>query len=444
MTTPSHISHANMDKCFLLAWRNADEFFNGYGQFYSGPTRSEHFVPIKIEIPVWIDPANATFQFDFWSGSLVTLTPGRPPVQSGNGNIRIWTKDGNNPRNGNDIKLYGNLITDGAIYTASQLGFTDTERTITLYVEGHSLGSNTITIAMDYNYGSQTIHVDDTVKYEVQESHWEVTRNSAQTTAIAVSGTGDTILNLAVEIGLEPNEFLNWLTVNTPTLRLEDNTEVPVEELTIGSKLAGGQVVRVPNTIYMAWFGEMTLLGIPLGQVYMSWFDNQSRLASLGFKVETFDNDTYSKFDAGKAKQDFYCDIQSLSTQKELHGMYFMGHGTPTTINSEDTRVYTQGPKWNILYGNVKDVFDPYSHIKDWTIGSALQYHLGALLIQACDSDGGDIRKLVSLNGIFSGKTGTYWPSPENLAMYWGRVIVNLPFGGTGYQYGGKQKTNTF
>ena len=64
---------------------------------------------------------------------------------------------------------------------------------------------------MDYNDNSQIVHVEDTVKYEVQESHWVVTRNKAERTAIAVSGQGDTILNLAVEIGLEPHEFKEWL-----------------------------------------------------------------------------------------------------------------------------------------------------------------------------------------------------------------------------------------
>ena len=94
------------------------------------------------------------------------------------GNIRIWTKDGDQPRSGNDIKQGGNLVMDGAIYTAAQLGFTDNNRTITLYVEGHrvssSLGNREIIVAMDYDFNGQTIHVEDAVKYTVKQQEFEM------------------------------------------------------------------------------------------------------------------------------------------------------------------------------------------------------------------------------------------------------------------------------
>jgi hypothetical protein len=75
---------------------------------------------------------------------MTDYTPGSPPQQFGDGNVRIWTKDGNEPRNASDIKLNGNLITDGAIYTSQQLGFADNNgnlltNMITLYVECHSV-----------------------------------------------------------------------------------------------------------------------------------------------------------------------------------------------------------------------------------------------------------------------------------------------------------------
>ena len=143
--------------------------------------------------------------------TMTGFTPGSPP-QFGDGNIRIWTKDGDEARSANSIHLGGNLVMNDMSYTAQQLGFTDTERTITLYVEGHSLGSNVIIVSMDYVDNGQTVRVTDTVKYEVQESHWVVTRNKAATTAIAEAGQGDTILNLAVDIGLKPDEFKEWLT----------------------------------------------------------------------------------------------------------------------------------------------------------------------------------------------------------------------------------------
>ena len=146
--------------------------YNGGGQFESGTNCSERFVPIVIEIPAGIDLASAKFQFDFWSGSLPMsgFTPGSPP-RFGDGNIRIWTKDGNEPRSGNDIKQYGNLVSDGVSYTAEQLGFTAANRTITLYVEGHmpssTLGNREIIVRMDCVSNGQTVTVEDRVRYTV-------------------------------------------------------------------------------------------------------------------------------------------------------------------------------------------------------------------------------------------------------------------------------------
>ena len=153
------------------------DIWDGYNygsQFNSGTNCSEHFVPIVLEIPQGINLANATFQFDYWLGSptMTGYSPASPP-RFGDGNIRIWTKDGDQPRSANSIHLGGNLVTDGMSYTAQQLGFADTNRTITLYVEGHmlssTLGNREIIVGMDYAYNGENIHVEDKVKYTVQE-----------------------------------------------------------------------------------------------------------------------------------------------------------------------------------------------------------------------------------------------------------------------------------
>jgi len=431
------------------------DIWDGYNygsQFNSGTNCSEQFVPIMIEIPASINLASATFQFDFWSGSLATGTPGREPQQFGNGNIRIWMKDGNLPRNGNDIKQYGNIVSDGAIYTAEQLGFADTNgtlltNTITLYVEGHSLGSNVITIGMDCVSNGQNVHVEDTVKYEVQESHWVVQR-AGEATAIGVSGQGDTILNLAVDIGLQPDEFKQWLTVNTQTLRLEDNTEVAVNQLTIGSKLAGGQVVRVPNTIYMAWFGECGTTG----QWWMSFNQNKTELEKLGFSVFVFNNDNYDYYDYSYGENDleynptcfdFTFDLLEQSSFKSLQGLYMMGHGSPNSVGSRGTNFSTSGPIWDIGYVDGTGTTTGKA-IKDY-----LTYKLGALIIHACYGDNVNARSLVSTNGgIFFGINGIYYPIPgyddfDPIAKFWGYDVTTI--GQVILEtFGGKQKTNTF
>ena len=119
-------------------------------------------------------------------------TPGSPP-RFGDGNIRIWNKDGDQPRSANSISSYGNLVMDGAYYTAEHLGFTDTERTITLYVEGHSLGSNVIIVSMDYNDSGHKVHVEDAVKYTVIQQEF----------AVLVDTNRDNTINDLDEIGKE-------------------------------------------------------------------------------------------------------------------------------------------------------------------------------------------------------------------------------------------------
>jgi hypothetical protein len=77
------------------------------------------------------------------AATMTGYTPGSPP-RFGDGNVRIWTKDGDQPRSANSIHLGGNLVMDGAYYTAQNLGFADSNgnlltTTITLCVEGHSV-----------------------------------------------------------------------------------------------------------------------------------------------------------------------------------------------------------------------------------------------------------------------------------------------------------------
>ena len=62
------------------------------------------------------------------------------PGPKGNGAIRIWTKDGPERRNGafinDDPDLCGDLIPTDHSCKASTFGFSDTNLTVTFYVEG--------------------------------------------------------------------------------------------------------------------------------------------------------------------------------------------------------------------------------------------------------------------------------------------------------------------
>ena len=89
------------------------------------------------------------------------------------------------------------------------------------------------------------------------------------------------------------------------------------------------------------------------------------------------------------------------------------------------------------------------------SISSSLNYHLGALIIHACNSDNGDAKNLVTSaekGGIFWGWSGTYNPFVDDkqpIVKNWGYElleivpIVDHPSAYI-YQLGGKQGTKTF
>jgi hypothetical protein len=307
---------------------------------------------------------------------------------------------------------------------------------------------------MDYVYNGQTVRVTDTVKYEVQESHWEVTRDSALPTATAEAAQGDTILNLAIDIGLNPDEFKQWLTFTGQTVRLADGQYIPTTDLTLGHKLYAGQTFKVPNTIYMAWFGE----GGSVGKSFMAWDRNVQHMSLLGFNVIQFDNDVYMKNDPTTAKWNLVRGLEILAENKAVHGLYMMGHGNESGIAALESYLSVVGSLWDMDYidpriNPQKDVFiDPGISLGPlepfWSIATALKYHLGAIIIQACGSSGSNAEYLYCTNGgFFSGKTGYYIPLPEDIAFHWGyetKVIYGPAISELIETFGGKQKTNTF
>jgi hypothetical protein len=245
-------------------------------------------VPIVIEIPERINLAKATFQFDFWSGSptMTGFTPGSPP-RFGDGNVRIWTKDGDQPRSANSIHLGGNLVMDGTYYTAQQLGFTDNNRTITLYVEGHSLsssfGNREIIVNMDYNLNGQTVRVEDRVKYTVTEDglwydNWYISSKVIDAVAfepLCIPGI--------IAAGGTANEYGTFRIYKHPgDASCSDNTYPITVEFTLNDyTLTPGQVLGVNNTDYIVMANNTTVpitkvngvdtgsVVIPAGQDYV-------------------------------------------------------------------------------------------------------------------------------------------------------------------------------
>ncbi len=213
--------------------------------------------------------------------------------------------------------------------------------------------------------------------------------------------------------------------------------------------LLGENSFQIPNTMYMAWFGEMGVLG----QGWMMWETNKADLQKLGFHVETFNNDNYHPNAPKTAKAVFTTYLATLSERKQLHGLYMMGHGGKNqTVGSLGTRCYTKGPEWNISYG-APEYDDQKNEIPPGdgsdSIRGQIKYHLGALIIHACYSDNNYARSLISNNGgIFKGTTGVYVPirgvNTEPISMYWGAERKTVYGDIEVIEIGGKQRTSIF
>jgi hypothetical protein len=106
---------------------------NGFG------IASELFVPIKVSIPEFLDVTSIQLSFDYSMAS--TTPPGdlTVPPDTGQGRIRIWTKNGTEARDGSAIGAGGDVVWEGVKNDATLLGFDASLRTVPLYVEGVTL-----------------------------------------------------------------------------------------------------------------------------------------------------------------------------------------------------------------------------------------------------------------------------------------------------------------
>ena len=118
----------------------------------------ENFVPVVISLPALIDISSARIEFSYSdsSPSEVSLSGLVPELEyaPGSGEMRVWTCDGDENRNGNSVtdSTPGNYV-PADLYEVYQLGYSDTERTKTFYIEGvnasSSVAGSWITVRLD-------------------------------------------------------------------------------------------------------------------------------------------------------------------------------------------------------------------------------------------------------------------------------------------------------
>jgi hypothetical protein len=189
-----------LGKVIIPNWGDSDndkilDCWDGYQQGSYNQTalvngaRSELFYPIVLEIPQGITLADMRIKIDYSFASVTPTNGTNNPPANGNGTIRIWTKNGPSARNAITITAGGDLVmpTGTSIsYTPTQLGFTESNRVIVLYVEG--VTENTVTyykendwknvyqntkpttsikVILEYN---NTFLVEDEVRYIVSHS----------------------------------------------------------------------------------------------------------------------------------------------------------------------------------------------------------------------------------------------------------------------------------
>ena len=100
------------------------------------------FTPITLDVTGTADLSSTTLTFNYsaLSPSGVKTSPGKAAgtliYKPAAGLMRVWTKDGTIARKGSPLASGGDYVAPGVAYTPAQLGLSDSNRSITLYVEG--------------------------------------------------------------------------------------------------------------------------------------------------------------------------------------------------------------------------------------------------------------------------------------------------------------------
>jgi hypothetical protein len=229
---------------------------------------------------------------------------------------------------------------------------------------------------------------------------WYVNRNGGVTASAWPIISPDTVKELSSKIGLEYMEFKKWL-VRSGDIRTEDGIKT-FDNLLGTDKICPNQKFSIPNTVLTYWAGELGWLGRGL----VNWERDTTYLQSLGFATE---------YNSGQTASGFESYLYNKTASKELHGIFFWGHGYP--MEDKKTKIRW----WDGLvtdhynaqtYLNNDNEYDDFTYLSryvNWH--NNVQYRLGLGLIYAC---GGKH----SMPGNFSSNS-----------IHWGPTGVMIPVG---------------
>jgi len=126
------------------------------------------WVPVVLELPHPVDPTSAIVKITYSASNPLAVTAnGLPPTFTppAEGKLRLWIKEGDEPRDAHSIIDSGDFIPSGS-YPADMLGFDSSEQEIILFLEAvkasESMGDLNLTVELDYN-GDGNFDVSDAV-----------------------------------------------------------------------------------------------------------------------------------------------------------------------------------------------------------------------------------------------------------------------------------------
>jgi RHS repeat-associated protein len=146
---------------------------------------------------------------------------------------------------------------------------------------------------------------DSTDHCDLVGERWTVNRNGSAK-ATAEPEFGDTVTDLANLVGLRASEYRMWLNLGTATLMPGGPDQ----------SMSGCEHFEIPNTVLSYWAGW----GAGVGKTYVKWRPSLAYLLARGFYVDARDHQKGSKLGLQKI-------LISKSINKEVHGLYFWGHG---------------------------------------------------------------------------------------------------------------------
>ena len=212
------------------------------------------------------------------------------------------------------------------------------------------------------------------------EGLWIIDRSGgAQATAEAE--LLDTIQSLAKTVGLDVDEWAEWLDVPSGRIYTDLQGELSIHNPQFDkcTEIWPGEEVLVPNTVIAYWGGELG----GFGRFWVMWGHDQGTLAKRGFAVVEMKHKTAAKFES---------EIERMMRAKSLHGLFYWGHGTRQDVTTDSDKMRTP-LGW--LYSTKYERWHPH-------------YRMALGILFACDTAAAKER--FSPDAIFWGKEGRLWP----------------------------------